>query len=165
LGRESDTLLVVELLSPGTEDDDLGRTPPPTKGPPTKWEVYEKILQIPYYVVFSRYTNEVQFFKLTSGRYVKQPLTTQTLWLPEVQLGLGLWKGKYDGLERQWLRWSDANGLWLPTSAEQAKTERQRAIQAEQETLLERQRAVQAEQRSQQLAAQLRALGIDPDQF
>lgn len=26
--------------------------------PPTKWEVYEQILGIPYYVVFDRYTEQ-----------------------------------------------------------------------------------------------------------
>ncbi len=186
-------LLVVELLSPGTENEDLGRTTSLPQRPPTKWEVYEKILQIPYYVVFSRYTNEVQFFKLTSTGYVKQPSTSQTLWFPELQLGLGLWDGNYDGLERQWLRWHDVDGHWLPTLAEraaqaeqqalserqravqaeqQAVLERQRAVQAKQETLLERQqarfereRAVQAEQRAQQLATKLRALGLDPDKL
>ncbi len=151
-------LLVVELLSPGTKQEDLGRTTALPHGPPTKWEVYEKILQIPYYVVFSRYTDEVQFFKLTPTGYVKQPLTTQTLWLPEVQLGLGLWNGKYDGLERQWLRWHDVNDQWLPTLAERAEQERQRATEAEH-------RAAQAEQRAAQLAAKLRALGLDPKEI
>ncbi len=117
-------LLMVELLSPGTQNEDLGRTTSLPHGPPTKWEVYEKILQIPYYVVYSRYTNEVQFFKLTPTGYVKQPSSTQTLWVPEVQLELGLWDGKYDGLERQWLRWRDVNGQWLPTLAERAEQER-----------------------------------------
>jgi len=207
-------LLVVELLSAGTEDEDLGRTTSLPKGPPTKWEVYEKILQIPYYVVFSRQTNKVQFFKLTPTGYVKQRSSTKSLWLPEVQLGLGRWQGKYDGWKRQWLRWHDIDGRWLPTLAERAeqehqraetehqraeterqraeqecqraeqerqltKQERQRAVQAEQQALLERQRATQAEQqvllerqqvslerqRTQQLAAKLRALGIDPDKL
>jgi Uma2 family endonuclease len=165
-------LLVVELLSEGTEDEDQGRTSSRPQGPPTKWEVYEKILQIPYYVIFSRKTSKAQFFKLTAGSYVKQPSSTKTLWLPEVQLGLRRWKGKYDGLKRQWLRWHDANGQWLPTLAERAaqaeqqaeterqraETERQRATQAEQQVLLEQQHV-------QQLAAKLRALGIDPDQL
>ncbi|OQW90398.1 MAG: hypothetical protein BWK78_07100, partial [Thiotrichaceae bacterium IS1] len=148
-------LLVVELLSEGTEDEDQGRTSSRPKGPPTKWEVYEKILQIPYYVIFSRQTSQVQFFKLTAGSYVKQPSSTKSLWLPEVQLGLRRWKGKYDGLKRQWLRWHDVDGHWLPTLAERAETERQRAeterqraVQAEQQALSERQRAVQAEQQA-----------------
>jgi len=172
-------LLVVELLSTGTEDEDLGRTTSLPQRPPTKWEVYEKILQIPYYVVFSRRTDEVQFFKLTPTGYLKQPSTTQTLWLPEVQLGLGLWEGKYDGLKRQWLRWHDVNGQRLPTPMERAEHERQRAKQARQRakqerqrTKQERQRAVQAEQqvllerqRADKLAAKLRALGLDPEEL
>ena len=37
--------LIVELLSPGTEQDDLGRTQRGSDEPPTKWEVYEQILR------------------------------------------------------------------------------------------------------------------------
>jgi Uma2 family endonuclease len=184
-------ILVVELLSPGTEDEDQGRTPPPTKGPPNKWDVYEKILQIPYYVIYSRHTEEVQFFKLTQGRYVKIPSPTHTLWMPEVQLGLGRWKGVYDDCERHWLRWYTADGQWVPTPAERAEmerqqaeierqraeterqraeTERERASRAEQQVMSERERAVRAEQqvelerrRAQQWLAKLRELGIDPE--
>ncbi len=146
--------VVVELLSPGTENEDLGRTASSAKGrPPTKWDVYEQILQIPYYVVFSRYTNKVQFFELIQGRYVKLPPTTKTLWIPKLQLGLGVWDGVYDNFERQWLRWQDAQGRWILTPVERER----------QQTLLERERATKAEQRNQQLVAKLRALGIDPE--
>ena len=40
--------LVVELLSPGTEDEDLGRSLREIQQPPGKWEVYERILRVPY---------------------------------------------------------------------------------------------------------------------
>ncbi|MEH2324649.1 MAG: hypothetical protein V7K32_13990 [Nostoc sp.] len=33
-------LVLVELLSPGTEQEDLGKTLPEVNRPPTKWEVY-----------------------------------------------------------------------------------------------------------------------------
>jgi len=143
--------------------------------------VYEQILQIPYYVVFSRYTNKVQFFEWIQGRYVKLPPTTKTLWIPKLQLGLGVWNGVYDNFERQWLRWQDAQGRWILTPAEreyqravsaerQVWLEQERATHAEQQvllerqqTLLERERATQAERRNQQLVAKLRALGIDPE--
>ncbi len=53
-------LIVVELLSFGTEDEDLGKTLHTNDAePPGKWEVYERILNIPYYAVFSHYTNEL----------------------------------------------------------------------------------------------------------
>ncbi|MEM9543093.1 MAG: Uma2 family endonuclease [Cyanobacteria bacterium P01_E01_bin.42] len=43
--------LVVELASPGTEDEDLSKSERKEEIRPTKWEVYEEILQVPYYVV------------------------------------------------------------------------------------------------------------------
>ena len=59
-------LLVVELLSPGTEREDLGQTPLTSTlvggneggQPPNKWTVYEQILRIPYYFVFNRYSSD-----------------------------------------------------------------------------------------------------------
>jgi hypothetical protein len=75
--------------------------------------------------------------------------------MPELELGLGLWQGEYQGIERLWLRWYDAQCNWILTSAEQ---ERQRAEQ-------ERQRAEQAESRLESLIQRLRESGIDPDAF
>ena len=72
---------------------------------------------------------------------------------PEAGLGLGLWSGAYHGIERQWLRFYDAHGVWIPTPVER---ERQRAEE-------EHQRAEQEHQRAARLAAQLKALGIEPE--
>ena len=146
--------VVFELLSPGTEADDLGRTLRDASQPPNKWTVYEQILRIPYYFVFNRYTDEFQAFGLMMNEY--QPLQPDGMgiWLKEVELGLGLWPGVYQGMERQWLRWYDRDGQWLPTPTELAL---QRADQ-------ERQRADQEKQRAERLAAQLRALGVEPDE-
>jgi Uma2 family endonuclease len=138
--------LVVELLSPGTEQEDLGATQRTPEEPPTKREVYERILRVPYYVVFSRYTNDVRYFTLIGGLYRDAQSDDRRLWLPEAEVGLGLWSGAYQGMERQWLRFYDAHGLWIPTPAEQ-----------------ERQRAEQEHQRAERLAAQLKALGVEPE--
>ena len=130
-----DPFVVVELLSPGTEKDDLGEyaeltDAAPTVGnglvtretPPRKWEVYEQRLRVPYYIVFSRYTNQVRFFQLTGGRYQEQALdpAQPRLWIPELGLGLGLWQGAFEGVTRQWLRWYDSQENWIPTDAERA---------------------------------------------
>ena len=129
-----DPFVVVELLSPGTEKDDLGEyaeltDAAPTVGgsatretPPRKWDVYEQRLRVPYYIVFSRYTNQVRFFQLTGGRYQEQALdpAQPRLWIPELGLGLGLWQGAFEGVTRQWLRWYDAQEEWIPTDAERA---------------------------------------------
>jgi Uma2 family endonuclease len=147
--------LVVELLSPGTEKEDLGQTVREINQPPTKWEVYEQILRIPYYVVFSRYTDELKVFELANNRYQELKLPEPRFWLAPIGLGLGLWSGTYERIERQWLRWYDAQNLWIPTPAE-------RLIQEKQQVEQERQRAEQERQRAEQLAEQLRALGIEP---
>lgn len=59
----------------------------------------------------------------------------------KLELGLGLWQGNYQGIDRLWLRWYDVNGNWIPTSAEQER------------------------QRAERLAAKLPELGINPDQL
>ncbi|MBW4542873.1 MAG: Uma2 family endonuclease [Symplocastrum torsivum CPER-KK1] len=165
--------VIVELLSPGTEKEDLGefdeeKLPPESKKvadngqtiepqreekPPRKWEVYEWILRIPYYVVFSRYTNQLRAFKLDGAHYQELELHQSQVWMPELELGLRLWQGEFQGIERLWLRWYDAQGNWIPTEAEQ---ERQRAEQAES-------RAEEAEARLESLLERLRDSGIDPD--
>jgi Uma2 family endonuclease len=150
--------VVVELLSPGTEKEDLGQTTREANQPPTKWEVYERILQVPYYVVFNRYNDELRVFTLVGGCYQEINLTEPRVWIPLLNLGIGLWQGEYQGINRLWLRWYDAEGNWILTDAEavmqQAAEEQQRAQAAEQ-------RAQAAEQRAEELAKKLRELGIE----
>jgi Uma2 family endonuclease len=62
-------LIVLELLSPGTEDEDLGTKLRDIAKPPGKWQVYEQILKVPYYAVFDRYEYRFRMFRLQSGRY------------------------------------------------------------------------------------------------
>ena len=151
-----DPFLVVELLSPGTEQEDLGKTLREVNKPPTKWQVYEQILRVPYYVVYDRYTNRLRVFRIEGTRYQELLLPKQRLWLEEIELGLGIWRGTYEGVAGLWLRWYDANNQWIPIPTEQAEQERQRVEQ-------ERQRAEQERQRADRLAEYLRSQGIDPD--
>ncbi len=169
--------IVVELLSPGTESEDLGQTLREINQPPTKWEVYERILRIPYYVIFDRYTHRLRAFQLVATRYTELELPDQKLWLEDAQLGLGVWEGIYADAQGSWLRCYDATGNWIPTLAEAASQERQKADQAQQQVDQAQQRAEQAQQRAEEarqkadqaqqkadrLAAQLRALGVEPD--
>ena len=176
--------VVVELLSPGTEKEDLrenDRELPPTSQdlagnghinpeprggkPARKWEVYEQILRVPYYVVFSRYTNRMRAFKLEGARYQELELSDSRVWMPEIDLGLGLWQGEYLGVDRLWLRWYDSEGNWIPTPEERAEQEQQRAEQEQQRAEHEQQRAELAEARLEYLMQKLRESGIDPDRF
>jgi Uma2 family endonuclease len=62
--------------------------------------------------------------------------------LPELELGLQIWQGRFEDHSAAWLRWVDARGELIPTGKERAET---------------------AEQRAARLAEKLRALGVDPE--
>ncbi|MEM9909047.1 MAG: Uma2 family endonuclease [Cyanobacteria bacterium P01_D01_bin.44] len=141
--------VVVELLSPGTEKEDLGETQRGEDGIPTKWEVYEQILRVPYYVVFDRYSNRFRAFHLVGGHYQALDVSNQRFLIPEWGLNLGIWQGIYQGIERSWLRWYNAAGELILTDTEQLEATESRAVDAE--------------SRAERLAQQLRSLGIDPE--
>lgn len=168
--------VVVELLSPGTEKEDLGRYAADTfdavagkvtdallknngqiakETPPTKWEVYEQSLRVPYYVVFSRYNNQLRCFKLIGGHYQEQVLEPDNprLWISELGVGLGLWQGEFEGITRQWLRWYNEQG-WVPTDTEQERQDKELALE----------RAEQAESQLQQVALNLLRQGMAQEQ-
>jgi Uma2 family endonuclease len=161
--------LVVELLSPGTEQEDLGQNLREVNKPPTKWAVYQNILRIPYYVVYDRYENNFRGFKLNGAHYEPINLSENRFCLQEIEMGLGLWQGTYQNTEGLWLRWYNVDG-WLPTLTEKAKNERQKAENEHQRAETERQKAETERQRADEaeakvaiLAQRLRELGIEPD--
>ncbi|OCR00123.1 hypothetical protein BCD67_20810 [Oscillatoriales cyanobacterium USR001] len=201
--EEISPFVVVELLSPGTEKEDLGENDSEQlpnsqvmnaqieQEPPIKWEVYEQILRIPYYVVFNRYTNQLRAFKLVELQYQELQLPDARVWISDLDIGLGLWQGEYLGVERLWLRWYDVKGDWILTEAEfysqqaefysqqaefysqqaefysqQAEFfKQQRAEFERQRAEIERQRANQAENKLESLLQKLRDSGIDPNTF
>ncbi|GAB1545052.1 Uma2 family endonuclease [Scytonema sp. NUACC21] len=188
--EQRNPFVVVELLSPGTEKEDLGiyaESEPDTAlplqpqanqelsspesqnalvtkdTPPTKWEVYEQRLRVPYYIVFSRYTNRVRFFKLVGGQYQEQAVDFENprIWIPELEIGLGLWQGEFAGIPRLWLRWYDAQLNWIPTDTEQALEQvEQERVRAEQERV----RAEQAVEQLRQVARNLLQTGMSISQ-
>lgn len=132
---------------------------------------------VPYYVIWDPAHHlggeALRVFALQNRTYVHlaQP------WLEGVGLGLTTWEGEYEGIHAVWLRWCDANGQVIPTGKERAEQERQAKDEAMRQAVQERQAKEEAVQRAEQerqareaavhraelLAAQLRALGIDPD--
>jgi Uma2 family endonuclease len=153
--------VVVEIVSnqEGGEDGD-------------KLRKYEAI-GVSYYVIFDPWrllsdrVLRIHQFTGASQGYIEQVGGL----LDTVGLGLSLWQGEYEGTETLWLRWTDREGRLIPTGAEAAKQERQRAERecqrAEQECQRaeqECQRATEAERRAERLAARLRELGIDPEE-
>jgi Uma2 family endonuclease len=167
--------IAVELLSPGTEKEDTGKSRRKSGEPPTKWEVYEKILKIPYYVLFDRHNKDrLIAYRLTGGQYRRVALPKKRLWLPEINIGLGLRSGTYYNLKRRWLRWYDADNNWIPTPEEEKQQAEKAARRIEREKRQAEKREQQAEKEKQlmrkqfreereRLIAMLRAAGIEPD--
>jgi Uma2 family endonuclease len=116
--------VVVELLSPGTEKEDLGQTESGAGELPTKWQVYEQILKVPYYVLLDHYSGTLRAYQLVADRYQELEIVDNRIWLPDLNLSLGLWQGEYRGISRQWLRWLDLEGNWIPTDFEQERQQR-----------------------------------------
>jgi hypothetical protein len=113
-------------------------------------------LGIGYYIVYDPGNflsdTELHIFERRGSGYV--PFDQQ--WLPLLGLGLTLWEGVYEGLAAVWLRWCDEQGDLIMTGYEAS-------LKAQQQAEAERQRAEAERQRAEKLAAQLRALGVEPD--
>jgi len=143
--------IVIEIVS-NREGNELGR----------KLRDYAR-MGVGYYAVFDPLhqlgSTDLYLFENRANRY--QALTES--WFEEMGLGLTLWDGVFEGKRYRWLRWCDAAGAVIPTGAELASQERQRADTESQRADTESQRAEAAEARATQLADQLRSLGIDPD--
>jgi Uma2 family endonuclease len=108
----------------------------------TKLNKYAE-LGVLYYVIYNpkrRRKARLEIHKLIQGSYELQ--NANPLWMPEIGLGIGSERAEYDDLTREWLYWYDRDANRYPTPYEQIELERQRA---------------------ERLAAQLRALGIEPD--
>jgi len=129
-------------------------------------------LGVRYYVVFDpdhRLTDDVlQVFVLRGATYKK----LEDTWLPEIGLGLTLWRGVFEDAEDTYLRWVDREGNPLPTGKENTAREAERAEHEAERAEREAERADQeaearrqAEARAAQMAAKLRELGLDPDQI
>jgi len=161
--EEISPFVVVELLSPGTEEEDFGRTVQKAGHPPTKWQVYEQILRVPYYIIFSRYSNELQAFHLVDRDYEPLIIRDNLLPVPDLELSLGLWQGSFRGIERLWLRWMTLEGELIPTEGEELILAQEQARLAQEQARLSQERARLAQERAAQLAARLRELGIEPD--
>jgi len=129
-------------------------------------------MRVGYYVVYdpAQQLGEqtLRIYELRGLHYTEQP----DRWLEQINLGLTLWQGAFEGRQETWLRWCDAQGNLLLTGDEKAEQERQRAEQECQRAEQERQRAEQECQRAEQerqradrLAELLKAQGIDPEEL
>ena len=142
--------IAIEIVS-NTVGDELGK----------KLAIYEK-MRVSYYIVYDHShqisPESLRIFELSGRRYRE----IGSHWLEQVNLGLTLWDGEFEGRSDNWLRWCDRDKNILLTGDERADQEQQRANQ-------EQQRADQGQlktERIQQAAiAQFLKLGLTPKQI
>jgi Uma2 family endonuclease len=181
-------LILIELVS-GDGSEERDRTP--WQG---KFWVYERAIKPAFYAIYERDPGRVEVYHLIEERF-ERLLPNERGHYPIAPLGveLGIWQGRYKGLELPWLRWWDAQGQLLLTPEERAEqaqqqteqerlakeqaqqqTEQERLAkeqaqqQADQERLAKEQAQQQVEQerlRAERLVERLRALGLDPEQI
>ncbi len=112
-----------------------------------KFRLYAQ-LGVLYYVIWDpeRHlrSDALRIFTLSEKRYA--PLKDG--FFPVVGLGLITWQGPFENCTKTWLRWCDSSGVVVSTGAERAEQEHERAEQEH--------------ERAERMAAQLRALGLEP---
>jgi Uma2 family endonuclease len=135
--------LIVELLSPSTRKID--RT--------VKKDLYARTFRTHEYFLYEPGRRGFEGFRLAGDFY--QPIAPDEhgrLWSEELGVAFGLWEGRLDDSIGYWLRLFYRDGRMVPTSAESAEAERQRA-----ETAQARAESAEAE------LARLRALLAERD--
>ncbi len=150
--------MVIEVVS-NRKGEELG----------AKRELYSEI-GVAYYAVFDPFLHlgdgDLHLFERRGAAFLRM----KRPWFPQLGLGLGLWEGSFEGIESVWLRWVDRAGDLLATGEEAAELaqalaeeERLRAEDERQRADDERRRAEDERRRNEKLAAQLRALGVEPE--
>lgn len=130
------TVLLEFVSGDGTEELDAT----PRRG---KFWVYEQAVHAPYYGVWFLEDGQLRVFRLVDNHYVRmEPNENGRYPIAPLGVDLGVWQGRYQNLEIEWLRWWDSAGNLLLTGNERADQERQQ---------------------KERLAERLRALGVDPD--
>jgi len=125
--------IVMEFLS-DTEGSEYSSKP---TYPPGKWFFYERVLEVPNYVIFEPDSGELEVYQLDDNqRYqISNPDSNKRYWIAEMKLFLGVWQGTRENRTGYWLRWWDENEKLLLWGSE----------------------------RAERLAAQLRTAGIEPE--
>ncbi|WP_416244724.1 Uma2 family endonuclease [Crocosphaera sp. XPORK-15E] len=160
-------MIVMEFLS----DTEGGEYSSKRTFPPGKWFFYEQILQVPNYIIFEPNSGTLEVHRLhdSKGYELQSPDENNRYWIEEIGLFLGVWAGKRENREGNWLRWWDQEGNLLLWGTERVQKEQeakelaqQQAIQAQQQAIQEREAKEAALKRLEALENRLREAGIDP---
>jgi len=106
----------------------------------TPWKgklwIYEQVIKPAFYGIYEVNKASIEVYELIGGKYQLLAANERGHYsITPMGVELGLWQGEYQNAELPWLRWWDLQGNLLLTG----------------------------EERANRLAAQLRALGIEPE--
>ena len=177
LWREFQTPFIGLEFASGTGEEERDRTPlygaNGIAQKPGKFWVYENIIRVLYYGIYTITTGELEMYHWMDGFYHRlTPNDRGHYPIPLVQdIELGVWRGSYLGFEDQlWLRWWDSQGNLLLTGKERAIVAQHQAEVAQHQAELAQRQAEEERQKRLQLVnqlsnltpEQLQGLGIDP---
>ncbi|MDB9439325.1 Uma2 family endonuclease [Dolichospermum lemmermannii CS-548] len=101
-----------------------------------KFWIYEQVIRTPFYGIYEVNKASIEVYELIGGKYQLLAANERGHYsITPMGVELGLWQGEYQNAELPWLRWWDLQGNLLLTG----------------------------EERANRLAAQLRALGVEPE--
>lgn len=138
-------LIALEFVS-GNGDEERDKTP--WTG---KFWIYEQVIRPAFYGIYEVSKASVEIYHLIEGQYQLLNANDRGHFsITPLGVELGIWQGQYQNANLPWLRWWDLQGNLLLSGGERAE--------------IESQRAEMESQRADRLAAQLRALGVEPEE-
>jgi Uma2 family endonuclease len=145
--------VIIELMSPSTAHEDLGR----------KKDLYERTFRTAEYFCYDPETEELWGWRLVGNEYLAlQPDNQGRLWSASLDAWIGLWEGDFLLQNAIWLRLFDDSHQLVPTAEEAnvllAAIERQRADRERRRADTEKRRAEAAEAENARLRAELAKL-------
>jgi Uma2 family endonuclease len=118
--------VVMEFLS----DTEQGEYSAKSTYPYGKWYFYERILQVPIYVIFEPNDGTLEVHDLVEGHYqLRQADANGRYLIASMNLFLGVWHGTKVEVTSYWLRWWDEAGNLLPWGVERVEQSLQEGIQ------------------------------------
>ena len=127
-----------------------------------KWHFYERVIEVPRYVIFEPESARLEVYALSNNRYEIEPANEDGRhFIPGIDLYLGAWHGKYMFHTGWWLRWWTSDGQIVPLPQEQAQVAQEQAQVAQEQAQKAMAEAERERREKEALLEKLRAAGLE----